>query len=532
MKQKSTLFLAICLIVFKTNFTYSQCAVTNVPGDFTITSSIILSGTYSITGKFVVPTGVTVFVNKHSSNSCGKLIIYAKSAIINGLINADDAGYAGGLGGVGGTSVTSITGDQISLTGCSNKDNTGQVTVEGGKQGVAGTGPGAGLAGTVGQNGSGPKQQCLNTNDEAGMIGSGGGGGGGAGGSYGGKGGNAGAGGNGTSSFTVNSGINVSTGFPVVFGSGGTGGVSGSNYGTSNLNDIDLGSGGAGAGGGARSFVQGGNGVKGGNGGGMVKIVVQDTLIIAGTISANGSSGLGGGLGGDGGVTAKCCSDGCDDCGEANLSCGAGGGSGSGGGSGGGIYLESGSKVNITGNLSASGGNGGTGGLKGNGVSCSYSSFGCGSQAITSGNGNNGNSGGGAGGGRIKIIVPTCVQNTISPTTAVTGGTGFAAGLAGTYSLVCGVTSIEEATVYHKIAIYPNPSANNITINFQNPQFLKDNQAEFQIYSVNGQMVYKTKCQLNQLDNQTINVSELANGVYFLKLISSDATVIEKFIKN
>jgi hypothetical protein len=308
--------------------------------------------------------------------------------------------------------------------------------------------------------------------------------------------------------------------------------LSGANYGTASLNDIDLGSGGAGAGGGARSFVIGSNGNKGGNGGGMVKIVVQDTLIITGSISANGTAGLTGGAGGGGGVTAKCCTDGCDDCGEANLSCGAGGGSGAGAGAGGGIYLESASKMNITGNLSVNGGSGGAGGVKGNGVSCNYSATFCGTQVLTSGNGNNGNLGGGGGGGRIKIFVPTCVSNTINPITAVNGGLGFANGLPGTYSLMCTVTSLEENTVYHKISIYPNPSSNSIQVNFKYPQLLKDNQAEFQIYSVNGQLVYKTKCELNQLENQSISISDLSNGVYFLKLISSDATVVEKFIKN
>jgi hypothetical protein len=531
MKLKTTLLFTICCLILKTNLGFSQCTVTTISGDFNVSSSIILSGTYSVTGKFTVPAGVTVFVNKYSSNSCGKLEIYAKSAVINGVINADDAGYTGGLGGVGGTSVTSITGDQVSLTGCNNKDNTGHVSVEGGKQGFAGSGPGAGLSGGLGQNGSGPKQQCLNSSDEAGMIGSGGGGGGGAGGSYGGKGGNAGAGGNGTNSYTT-TGVNVSTGYAVVNGIGGTGGVSASVYGSPGGNDIDLGSGGAGSGGGARSLLQGGNGNKGGNGGGMVKIVVQDTLIISGTITANGSNGLNGGTGGDGGVTAKCCSDGCDDCGEATLSCGAGGGGGSGAGSGGGIYLESGNKVNITGNLSSKGGNGGAGGIKGNGTSCNYSATFCGTQGITSGGGSAGNLGGGAGGGRIKIFAPSCVSNTITPTTIVSGGTGFASGISGTYSVICNVSSLLENTVYHKLSIYPNPSSNYINVNFLHPQLLKDNQAEFQIYSVNGKLVSKTKCELNQMDNQTINVSDLSNGVYFLKLVANDATVVEKFIKH
>lgn len=531
MKHKSNyLSLAITALLLVFGKLGAQCTVTTITGDYTVASSIILSGTYSITGKFVVPNGVTVFVNKYSSNTCGKLEIYAKSAIIHGQINADDAGYTGGLAGAGGTSVTSITGDELSLTGCTNKDNTGKVTIEGGRAGGAGNGAGAGLAGLNGQVGSGPKQQCQTSNDEAGMIGSGGGAGGGAGGSYGGKASNGGNGGNGTSSYTA-TGVNVSTGFPVVSGTAGIGGVAGSTYGTSNGSDIDLGSGGAGAGGGARSLVVGGNGGKGGNGGGMVKIVVQDTLIVTGTIYANGSNGLVGGLGGDGGVTAKCCNDGCDDCGEANLSCGAGGGAGSGGGSGGGIYLESANTINITGNLQVNGGNGGSGGGKGNGVSCNYSATFCGTQVLISGSGFAGNAGGAGGGGRIKIVVPSCAANTISPITSVNGGTGFASAAPGTYSVMCSGTSVEEITAYHKLSIYPNPASNQINISFLYPQYLNDSAAEIQVYSINGQLLKKAKCDLNRTETQTIEINDIPNGVYFVKLISADVTVVEKFIK-
>lgn len=510
----------------------SQCTVTTVPGDYTVTSNIILSGTYSVTGRFVIPSNVTVFVNKYSANSCGKLTVYCKSAIIQGTINADDAGYTGGTGGSGGTTVTSLTGDIVSLTGCSNKDNTGQVTVQGGQQAAAGNGPGGGQAGASGQNGSGPKQQCLSNNDEAGMIGSGGGAGGGAGGSYGGKGGNASGGGNGTSSYTA-TGVNVSTAYVVAAGNGGAAGASVAAYGTSNASDIDMGSGGAGAGGGARSYIQGGDGGKGGNGGGMVKIVVQDTLIISGAVTANGSNGLNGGFGGDGGLTAKCCSDGCDDCGEANLSCGAGAGSGAGGGAGGGIYLESPGYMNISGILQAKGGNGGAGGLKGNGTSCNYSATFCGTQALTSGGGYDGNAGGGAGGGRIKIFASSCVSNPISPVTLVNGGTGFAAGAAGSYSLICNnITSLEENTAYHKLSVYPNPATDQLSVKFRFPQYLTDPKAEFQVYDLHAKQVMSQKCDLDTKEEQLLNLSELPSGIYVLRLVSNDVIVTEKIIKH
>lgn len=525
-----TFFLTI-FFLGSTSLLKSQCTVTAVPGDYTVTSSIILSGTYSVTGRFVVPPNVTVFVNKYSAGNCGKLTIYCKSAVIQGTINADDAGYPGGTGGLAGSTVTSLTGDIVSLTACSNKDNTGQVTVQGGQQATAGNGPGGGQSGTSGQNGSGPKQQCLSNDDEAGMIGSGGGAGGGAGGSYGGKGGNASNGGNGTSSYTA-TGVNVSTAYTIIAGNGGVAGTSAASYGTVNSNDIDMGSGGAGAGGGARSYIAGGNGGKGGNGGGMVKIIVQDTLILSGAITANGGNGLNGGLGGDGGVTAKCCNDGCDDCGEANLSCGAGAGSGAGGGAGGGIYLESPAYMNISGALEAKGGNGGAGGLKGNGTSCNYSATFCGTQALTSGNGSDGNAGGGAGGGRIKLFASSCVTNPINPTTSMSGGTGFAAGAAGSYSLNCSnATSLEENTAYHKLSVYPNPATDQLSIKFRFPQYLADSKAEFQMYDLHGKQVMLQACELNTKDEQVLNLSELPSGIYILRLVSNEVIVTEKIIK-
>jgi hypothetical protein len=530
MKSLLTFFLTACFLL-SAYLMKSQCTVTAVPGDYTVTSSIILSGTYSVTGRFVVPPNVTVFVNKYSAGNCGKLTIYCKSAIIQGTINADDAGYTGGTGGLAGSTVTSLTGDIVSLTACSNKDNTGQVTVQGGQQATAGNGPGGGQSGTSGQNGSGPKQQCLSNNDEAGMIGSGGGAGGGAGGSYGGKGGNASNGGNGTSSYTA-TGVNVSTAYTIVSGNGGTAGTAAASYGTINSNDIDMGSGGAGAGGGARSYIAGGNGGKGGNGGGMVKIIVQDTLILLGAITTNGGNGLNGGLGGDGGVTAKCCTDGCDDCGEANLSCGAGAGSGAGGGAGGGIYLESPGYMNISGTLQAKGGNGGAGGLKGNGTSCNYSATFCGTQALTSGSGSDGNTGGGAGGGRIKLFASSCVTNPINPVTSMNGGTGFAAGAAGSYSLSCSnATSLEENTAYHKLSVYPNPATDQLNIKFRFPQYLADSKAEFQMYDLHGKQVMLQACELNTKDEQVLNLSELPSGIYILRLVSNDVIVTEKIIK-
>ena len=342
--------------------------------------------------------------------------------------------------------------------------------------------------------------------------------------------GDGGNGGNGTNSYTA-TGVNVSTGYAVIPGSGGVGGVALNSIGTGTGNDIDLGSGGAGSGGGGRSYIAGLQGGKGGNGGGLIKLVANDTLVITGLITASGENGLAGGKGGDGGVTAKCCTDGCDDCGEATLSCGAGGGSGSGGGSGGGIYLESQNKAVITGTLVATGGNSGSGAAKGNGTSCNYSATFCGSQGITSGDGSNGNAGGGGGGGRIKIFVPTCVQNTITPTSNVSGGTGANTGLIGSYNVICSTTALYDNYVYHQIAVFPNPATNQITLKFKYFDSFKDENSTIEIINLNGNKILEIPSLLHISNEQTVDISELPSGMYFLRLKTHDFLINQKFIK-
>lgn len=529
MKTNLSRFI-LCFAFLFPFYIFPQCTVNNITGDLIVSSNVIMTGTYNVSGKFVVPNGITVFVQAYNSGNCGKLVINAQNIYINGSINANASGYAGGLGGAGGSSVTSITGDAVALTGCNNKDNTGHVSVEGGKQGVAGFGPGAGVPGANGTNGSGPKQQCLSNNDESGMIGSGGGAGGGSGGTYGGKGGNGFNGGNGTNSYTA-TGVNVSTGYAVIPGNGGNGGVAVNSIGSATGNDIDLGSGGAGAGGGGRSFVAGLQGGKGGNGGGLVKLVASDTLLIAGLITSNGENGLNGGKGGDGGVTTKCCSDGCDDCGEATLSCGSGGGSGAGGGSGGGIYLESQNKAIITGTLLANGGNGANGGAKGTGVTCNYNATFCGTQVLASGNGSDGAAGGSGGGGRIKIFVPTCIQNTITPISNVLGGTTGNSGTQGSYNVICSVTNLYDNYVYHQIDIFPNPAQNQITLKFKYFDSFKQENSSIEIVDLNGKKVFEAPSLLHLNNQQNIDITELPSGLYFLRLKTSDFLINQKFVK-
>ncbi|MBC7863452.1 MAG: T9SS type A sorting domain-containing protein [Bacteroidia bacterium] len=525
-KKTKKLLLSLALLTASATIN-AQCTTTNITGNFIQNTDIILSGTYNVSGLFYVPPGVTVYVSGYSFGGCGKLEVNAQTIIIEGTINGDFSGYTGGNAGLGATAITSITGDAIAITNCNNKDFTGQVSLEGGKAGQNGNGAGAGSSGTNGSGGSGPKQQCLSNNDEAGMIGSSGGGGAGGGGSYGGTGIAGGSGGDGTNNYTA-TGVNVSTGFVIVGGTGGTGGASGNVYGTATGADIDLGSSGAGSGGGGLSFDLGLQGNKGGSGGGLVKFVAVDSLAVTGTITVNGENGKTGGAAGNGGQSPNCCSDGCDDAGEATLSCGAGGGGGSGAGSGGGIYLETQNAAFINGTLNSKGGNVGNGGTAGTGVTINYSGgIFCGTQTITSGNGSAGNTGGAGGGGRIKIFINNC-SSFVNPVTNVNGG---ATALPGTYNVICTTLGIENNSVEkYSLLVYPVPATEELNVQFKNSVY-PDEVGNIEVADLSGRIIFSAPCKLNKQSAQTISLSDFAAGIYFIKIQADNITVQQKFIK-
>lgn len=499
---------------------FSQCDTTHLTGNQTVTMSDFMSGVYVIDGNFKINAGVTVYVQPFTSGGCGKLEIHANNISIKGEINGDFAGFPGGTLGNGGTAVNSLTGNAAALTGCHAKDNAGVVSVEGGHFGQAGQGDGAGLSGSNGTDGSGPKQKCENSSDTYGMIPGSGGAGGGGGASYGGLGTNGSTGGNGSATHN-SSGSSVSPQYAILAGTGGNGGARGTIYGTETGDDIDLGSGGAGAGGGGRSFEPGLSGARGGNGGGLVILQAINDIQIEGLISVNGENGSVGGHAGSGGSTDKCCSDGCDDCGEANLSSGAGGGSGAGAGSGGGILIRSESGA-ITGTLSSNGGIGGNGGNGGVGISCNYGgNLFCSSGNVSTGDGQNGGKGGDASGGRIKIFTGVCTANQINPIVFVSGGGNAAEG---TFAHVCetylGVENHEE----FRFSIYPNPTSDYITIDF-----LNTNGISFITLTDTKGATLLTE-QTNE-SSVKIALQEFNNGLYYLTIQSNGKQVTSKIIK-
>jgi hypothetical protein len=515
----------VCL-VFVSFFSNAQCDSVQITGDLIVSSDILMSGTYVVSGDFNLQSGVTIYVTPLSSNGCGELKIYAQNISIVGTINGDYAGYVGGLGGIKGLDVSSSTGSSVSLTSCNDEGSQGHISVEGGKAGQNGQGPGFGSAGQNGGNGAGSKQYCGNFGDEAGLVAGSGGAGGGAGGSYGGEGTNAGNGGNGSNTST-NIDLTIESSYAATYGVGGVGGTPGGIYGTATGFDISLGSGGAGAGGGGRSYYLGGDGVRGGNGGGLVFLKAEQTVAISGTITVNGEAGSYGGNGGSGDATTDCCSDGCNGCDERTFSAGSGAGAGSGGGSGGGIYIETLGSATISGTLNASGGIGGYSGQKGIGANCMYTGGGfCSANSITTGDGTTGADGGSAGGGRIKVFVPECAQGVINPTVNVSGGTGSFIGLDGTYESICGYASINEDMSQLNWSVYPNPVTDHFTINMEYIDF--SGQSSVEIINTMGQVIQKFD--LTDSISQ-VPCQELESGIYLIRLTHSNNSSIKKIIK-
>ncbi len=499
----------------------AQCDTTYLSGNQTVNADAFMSGVYYVDGDFTLNAGATIYVQPFTSGGCGKLEIHAANLNISGIINGDFAGNPGGNPGNGATAVNSITGDMTALNSCSNKDNAGKVDIEGGKAGTAGLGSGGGLQAQNGTSGSGPKQVCETSADTYGMIPGSGGAGAGGGGSYGGAGTAGGNGGNGSGVHTA-AGVSVSGQYTVLPGTGGNGGNAGTPYGTQYEEDIDLGSGGAGSGGGGRSYDAGMTGLRGGNGGGLVVLVAEDELQVSGSVSVNGENGKLGGNAGSGGATDKCCSDGCNDCGEATFSAGAGGGSGSGAGSGGGILLKAGNAAQISGTLSATGGNGGNAGSAGSGTTCSYSATFCGTQDITTGAGQTGGIGGNGSGGRIKVFVPICASSQIDPVTHINGGTN--AGV-GTYAEICGNLGLDEAEEV-KFSVFPNPVADMLHVTLiSNTTDLSGN---LQLIDAFGREVQTVEIDGTEMN---INTADLTSGLYMLNLTVNGRLSVMKILK-
>lgn len=92
-----------------------------------------------------------------------------------------------------------------------------------------------------------------------------------------------------------------------------------------------------------------------------------------------------------------------------------------------------------------------------------------------------------------------------------------------TINLTRGVVAVEDLQLADLVQIYPNPTQNNLNIQFKENNF-KPYELEF--YKMNGQKVFKQKYS----GNQRINLSSFANGVYSIKIIQNGKIQIERLV--
>ena len=87
-------------------------------------------------------------------------------------------------------------------------------------------------------------------------------------------------------------------------------------------------------------------------------------------------------------------------------------------------------------------------------------------------------------------------------------------------SIFEGTTGIEEETAANAVSIYPNPASTMLNVH-------AENYSNVQIINFLGQVVYSANITANDFQ---INVSNLSNGVYFIRL-NGETTTTQKFIK-
>jgi PKD repeat protein len=105
-----------------------------------------------------------------------------------------------------------------------------------------------------------------------------------------------------------------------------------------------------------------------------------------------------------------------------------------------------------------------------------------------------------------------------------------ACGDSDTTSQVVTVVGLEEQFVNANVSIFPNPSTDEFNL-FIETDYIENMSVE--LYDIRSQLVYTTE--LNAITgntNHTVNIREMADGIYYLKLTVADRTVTKKVIKH
>ena len=79
-----------------------------------------------------------------------------------------------------------------------------------------------------------------------------------------------------------------------------------------------------------------------------------------------------------------------------------------------------------------------------------------------------------------------------------------------------------EESLFKSVSIYPNPFVNEVSIGSSNVLNIQS----VKVFDVNGKIVFSS------LQNiETINLDQLSNGIYILKLLANDKKATFKLVK-
>lgn len=91
------------------------------------------------------------------------------------------------------------------------------------------------------------------------------------------------------------------------------------------------------------------------------------------------------------------------------------------------------------------------------------------------------------------------------------------------------VNNVRQLTIDHSISIFPNPSADELMLTFGNSY---SGNVQLNITDAEGKSVLKKELLLSSTTNQNrIDISVLASGVYFVSVVTADETFTMKFVK-
>ena len=91
------------------------------------------------------------------------------------------------------------------------------------------------------------------------------------------------------------------------------------------------------------------------------------------------------------------------------------------------------------------------------------------------------------------------------------------------------VTAVNDYAGVTDLSVFPNPATDRLNVSFV---MQDESSVSCKILDITGKLLYNKQIESNGgLTEDSVNISELANGIYFLRIETSKGTTIEKFVK-